>query len=873
MRSRLIKKVSIVDKNNSHAHDPQFQSHHGNGISRHFKPRQLAIYLLSGVAALGVAGVIAAALGYAYIMSLVPQTPSIDNLQQIRVMHPSVLYSANGTHLATFRQAYQEVVTLPQISRHALDALIATEDHRFYEHRGIDLKRTMAAIFHTASGKAQGGSTITQQLARNLFPEQIGRTRTLERKLKEMITAYRIERAYTKQQILETYLNTVPFLYSVVGVEMAARTYFGKAAAELDVLESATLIGMLKGTSYYNPILNPERAHARRNVVLRQMVKHNTLSEAEYQSLRDQPLRVELNRQADPAGIAPHFTAHLRKWLINWADENDFNLYADGLVIHSTLDDELQKAASEAVEKQAEVLQSIADVEWGRKSDSLLSQSPSAYVQMRKKIEPFKYFWSENAELENAFVTETPEFRKAVQSGQSESAALAKLKADAKFMAQLRSAKTRLEAGFVAIDPSSGEVKAWVGSRDFRQDQFDHVALAMRQPGSTFKPIVYGAALEQGMRPNRSYVDTEVEIVSVDGSIWKPTDMSGITGRSMSMREGLIFSKNTITAQVMLDTGLPNIIGLAEAVGINQSRLEAVPSLALGTSPVTLLEMVSAYSTIAQTGEYREPILIKRITDRHGNVLARFGAEPRRAMSRETAVELIDMMRGVVRQGTGQDVRNRFDIVADIAGKTGTTQHNTDGWFMLMHPDLVAGAWVGFNDARVTMRTDHWGQGGHNAVLVVGDFFRDTLKAKRINVKAQFPKPKRNPPLMVNAPTDDWAERPDRNNEMPPPGYGVITRSDGSSVIVGSQEAEPVKPPPATNPITAEALGRILTGMGRDPATGQQVGSGSNSAGSSGTSGNTASSAPVEERRRPARSEPPQTGRFPPYQYPETLRW
>lgn len=866
-----------MDPTDTHGDDQRYPPASATTTVKSTARPRLARYLLAGAAALGAAGVIGIALGYAYLMLLMPQLPAIDNLQQVRTMHPSVLYTADGKHLATFRQNYQEVVTLSQISPHALDALISTEDHRFYEHKGVDVKRTLAAVFHTAGGDAQGGSTITQQLARNLFPEEIGRTRSLERKLKEIITAIRIEQAYTKQQILETYLNTVPFLYNVVGIEMAARTYYDKAAAELDVLESATLVGMLKGTSYYNPVLNPERSLARRNVVLGQMVKHDRLSDAEYQALRERPLHVELNRQSDPPSSAPHFTAHLRKWLINWADENEYNLYADGLVIHSTLDDRLQQAATQAVEKQAQALQNIADVEWARESTALLSHTPGAYAQIRPKIKPFSYFWKEYADLENAFIAETAEYAKALKSGKSEAEALASLKANAEFISQLRENKSRLEAGFVAIDPSTGQVKAWVGSRDFGRDQFDHVALAMRQPGSTFKPIVYGAALEQGLRPNRSYQDSIVEILSVDGSIWKPTDMAGASGKTMSMREGLIFSKNTITAQVMLDVGLPSIISLAEAVGITQSRLEAVPSLALGTSPVTLLEMVSAYSTIAQTGQYHEPILISSITDRHGKVVAQFGTAPRRAMSEKTAVELIDMMRGVVRQGTGQEVKSRFNITADIAGKTGTTQNNTDGWFILMHPDLVAGAWVGFNDARVAMRSDYWGQGGHNAMLVIGDFFRDTLKAKRIDVKAQFPKPPRAPRLMVTAPADDWASRPNRDTETPPPGYGVITRSDGSSIIVGSQEVEPVTPPPPStgNPVTAEALGRILTGMGRNPATAQRDQTAATSSGNSGAGGSTASSIPEKktEKVAPERAAPAAGSKQFPSYYPESLRW
>jgi penicillin-binding protein 1A len=263
--------------------------------------------------------------------------------------------------------------------------------------------------------------------------------------------------------------------------------------------------------------------------------------------------------------------------------------------------------------------------------------------------------------------------------------------------------------------------------------------------------------------------------------------MTGSTGQLMSMREGLILSKNTITAQVLRDVGLPSVINLAKAVGVTQSKLDPVPSLSLGTSPVTLLEMASAYSTIARLGEYREPVMIRRITDRTGKVLAEFNVdklrERRRAMSEDTAVELIDMMRGVVKRGTGQTVKTQFGIVADIAGKTGTTQNNTDGWFMLMHPNLVAGAWVGFNDSRVTMRSDYWGQGGHNAALLIGDFFKDTLKSKLINVKAQFPKSKHPPPLMVQA--DDWPKQLDSAGQPLPPGHGVVTNRSGDTFVVG----------------------------------------------------------------------------------------
>ena len=696
--------------------------------------------LRRGALILGMAGAALGGLLFLYILILIPLTPSIQDLQQARTAQPSTILSADGVQLAAFNQGQQERIKLAQVSPFVIQALVSTEDHRFYQHHGVDFRRTAGAILQTLGGDAQGGSTITQQLARNLFPEEIGRSRNISRKLKEMVTAFKIERAYSKDQILETYLNTVPFLYNAFGIEMAARTYFNKSAAKLNVLESATLVGMLKGTHYYNPVLNAERSLERRNVVLGQMHKHGHLRDAQYKSLLKKPLRVRFHRQYEQSdNTETHFTAHVRKWLIEWADQNDYDLQLDGLIVHTTLDAGLQKAAMRAVERQADALQNIADVEWGQKEGGLISTSTDVYRGVRRQVAPFRYFWDTQGDLLDSFIRESAEYKQALEAGESAASAFKKLQADRKFIAQLRAAKTRLEAGFVALDPNNGEVRAWVGSRDFQRDQFDHVAQAERQPGSTFKPIVYGAALEKGFLPDRPYQDSVIDIRAADGSVWRPTDMSAASGKTMTMREGLIYSKNTITAQVMQDVGLPAIVKLAKAVGINQSKLTPVPSLALGTSPVTLLEMVSAYATIAAQGEYRKPAFIKSITDRKGNVLAAFETKSQRAMSAKSAVELIDMMRGVVKQGTGQAVRARFGIRADIAGKTGTTQNNTDGWFILMHPDLVAGAWVGFNDARVTMRSSYWGQGGHNAVLLVGDFYRSALNARLIDAKALFP--------------------------------------------------------------------------------------------------------------------------------------
>ena len=770
-----------------------------------------------------VAGVAIALILAGLVWTTIRETPDVDHLRTVRAVLPSVVLAADGSELTTLRSVQREWLPLEKMSRQVVHALVDTEDKRFYEHPGVDIRRTLAAAFYTANGDTQGGSTITQQLVRNLYPEEIGRARTVNRKLREIITATRIEQRYSKDEILETYLNTVPFLYNVYGIEMAARTYFGKSASDLDALEGATLVGMLKGTHYYNPVVNPERARSRRDLVLAQMVRADHLSDEEFQRLRGAPLRLNFQRQAEPTGSATHFTEYVRKWLADWAERNHRDLGAEGLVIQTTLDPKMQALAAEAVERQSKVLQAVADVEWGTASSRLLSKTPAAYEKMQGKVQPFRYLWTERDTLLDAFLRETPGFRRAV-AADGEAATLQKLKQDPAFIARLQQAKTRLEAGFLAMDPVSGEVRAWVGSRDFQRDQYDHVAQAERQPGSTFKPFVYGAALERGFTPERMYADGPVEIRLGDGRFWRPADMGGASGRQMSLRDGLVYSKNTITARVMQDVGVDDIVTLARAAGVKRSRLDAVPSLALGTSPVTLLEMVNSYGTIARGGAYREPVFIRSIKDREGRTLAEFSKPPVRVMSERTSTELIDMMRGVVSRGTGTAIKNQFQIVADIAGKTGTTQNNTDGWFILMHPDLVVGAWVGFNDARVTMRSDYWGQGGHNALLLVGDFFRAAMGRGMLDAKASFPRPERRAMMATAAPPavmDDQGEVvTTAQAALPPPTTSaniVVRRYAGGGVWAGDSHAAVMDD---TAPARSAAeVGAIMGDMGRDPAT------------------------------------------------------
>ncbi len=654
-----------------------------------------------------------------YVVILIPFTPSISNIRKVSSELPAQVLSADGRKLAEFKQSNREWVKLSDISPQVIDALIATEDHRFYQHFGLDWRRTASAAVNTFSGDRQGGSTLTQQLARNLYPEAIGRAPTLTRKIKEAITALKIEAVHSKDEILETYLNTVPFLYNAYGIEMAARTYFDTTADRLDALQSATLVGMLKGNSYYNPVLNPERALLRRNIVLAQMVKYQHLTPASFESLKKKPLRIDFERQIEPPGPAPHFARQLRKWLIVWADQNGYSIYGDGLVVRTTIDSRLQAAANQAVARQGKLLQNVANTAWGKRTA-----------------------WSREASLVQAFIRESPEYGAAVASGLTPEQASEGLAADKAFMQTLKQQKTLIQAGFLALDPDNGHVKAWVGSRDFEQDAFDHVQQARRQPGSTFKPFVYGEAFRQGASPSDTLIDQAVEIAVGGSEIWRPTDSTPPSGQPISLSDGLAYSKNTITAQLMQQVGPAKVAKLARNMGIRQSKLDPVPSLALGTSPVTLKEMVAAYGTIANGGGYLEPLLVTRIEDRDGRVIEEFSPEaPASALSRRVAYTLLDCMRGVIDRGTGSSIRSRYGIRADVAGKTGTTQDSTDGWFILMHRQLVAGAWVGFNDNRITLRSDYWGQGAHSALPIVGDFFASALRTRIIDPRIRFVAP------------------------------------------------------------------------------------------------------------------------------------
>ena len=692
--------------------------------------------------ALAVAFVILAIIPPAvviYALTVIPSAPTAEELRRQTAVQPSLVLAADGSELTQFQQDQRVWVPIEDVSSTFIDALLAVEDRRFYKHEGVDWRRAARAASRTARGRVEGGSTITQQLARNMFPDEIGRSVTVRRKLKEIITARRIERTHSKQEILEAYVNTVPFLYNAFGVEMAARTYFDVNADELNEVQSATLVGMLRGTSYYNPVRNPERSEQRRNLVLRMMGERGAIDPADVDSLRAEPLGLDFERQPAAPSEAPHFTRFVREWLAEWADRNGHDLFSDGLVIHTTLQPELQRAAEQAVRSRGQQLQDAAGAEWADASGH------------------FGAFWARNPALEERVIRRSQVFSDGVADGISERTMMDSIRTSPHMLDSLRNAATRLEVSFVAQEPRTGHIRAWIGSRDYYAQPLDHVWKTRRQPGSVFKPFVFAAALSRGFQPGDTFVDEQVTIQVDRNRTWRPRNAGGhYTGQPMTLTEALAYSKNTVTAQLMMEVGPTYVATTARDMGVRESRLEPNPALALGTSEVTLLELATAYATLAAGGQFNEPVPVTRVEDRNGRILAEFGSSGERAIPQDVAQVVTHMLQGAIDRGTGRRIRAEFGITADVAGKTGTSQNGADGWFMLMHPNLVGGAWVGFPEPSVTFRTNRHGQGSRNALLVVGDFFRDALPRVpdgRFETPARYREPD-----AIWARTDQWED-------------------------------------------------------------------------------------------------------------------
>lgn len=685
------------------------------------------IYGISGFIVLLCAG---------YLVFLLQGLPTIRELENPDTNIASEVRSRDGVVLDKYFTENRTWVPYSEISPHVINALISVEDHRFFEHWGIDMVRTLAIPINLIRGRAEGGSTISQQLARNLY-KKIGTAFSISRKLREIITAIQIEKNYTKREIIEMYLNTVEYSNSAFGIEAAARTHFNKSAKELSIPEAATLIGTLNAVYAYNPRINPDKSERRRNIVLLMMNRQHFISDEDYVHFTTDPIQLDYQPPSKSGRVSRYFGEYVRQRVTKWAEENGYDIYQDGLVIYTTIDSRLQHHAETALRTKLDSLQVLFEAEW-------TSRGSTEYMDR---------LWKQYPSFKDSFLEDTDEYKNGFQKYDTKIRleVLDKLKENKAFVDSVMRARTRLEAGFVAIDPTNGNVMAWVGGSDYANVQFDHVYQSRRQAGSTFKPFVYTVAIDNGYMPYFKFSKYPSTFRDRNGNIWNPKDAVVASGPDMvPLREALARSMNNVTVRLLpeiagvpgtnklweLDPAAQKIKDMAANLGIDMSRTPAYPSIALGTAEVTLLELTSAYTTFANKGVHIDPIAITRIEDKEGNILVEYAPDfKREVISPETAYIMVDMMRGVIRggdgyNGTGVRLRNVFGVRQDIAGKTGTTQNSADNWFIAMTPNLVMGSWVGGEDRRIRFPTDlaySIGQGARTALPIVGEFITSVI--------------------------------------------------------------------------------------------------------------------------------------------------
>jgi penicillin-binding protein 1A len=688
--------------------------------------------------------------------------PSLEVLENPKSEEASELYTADNTLLGKYWRENRSPVEYQQLSQNIVNALKATEDYRFEEHAGIDLRGMFRVLFKTLvlrQRSSGGGSTLSQQLAKNLFNTRSaayeGQLHKQNRKLglvinkiKEWITAIRIERSYTKNEILTMYLNTVDFGSNSFGVKVASNTFFSKEPDSLSVPEAAVLVGLLKAPTDYSPVTNPENSLERRNVVLRQMMKYGYLNEQQYQSYTKEPITLHYNVENQNQGYAPYFRTVLSEYLRYWCKQKGYDLYTDGLKIYTTLDSKLQKYGEQAVAEHMKYLQGQFFLHW---------KGRNPWVDEHGK------------EIKNfiiAAASRTPRFKALQKIYKKDTAAIVKELSKPvpmkiftwngerdtmmSFIDSVKYYKHFLQTGFLAMDPHSGHIKAWVGGINYKHFKYDHVKQGKRQPGSTFKPIVYATAMNVGYKPCDEVIDAPVTFpvgtADEPNKTWTPQNSEGeYTGNVYTLRKAMANSINSITAFMIKKVSPEAVVQMAQNLGI-QSTIEPVPALCLGVYDVSIYELVGAYSTFVNSGVYTEPFFIQRIEDKHGNLIQEFTPRTIEALDEETAYLMVHMLRGATEERGGTALGlHRYGVLGygnEIGGKTGTTQNNSDGWFVGITSKLVAGAWVGGEDRCIHFRSMDLGQGARMAMPIWGKFMQKIYDDSTTGIKREtFPRP------------------------------------------------------------------------------------------------------------------------------------
>ncbi|NBU35556.1 MAG: penicillin-binding protein [Bacteroidetes bacterium] len=649
--------------------------------------------------------------------------PDYEELRSIKQANATELISIDGKVLGRYFIENRVDVQFSEIPPFLIHALLATEDTRFFEHKGIDIRALFRVFFKSIllmDESSGGGSTLSQQLAKNLFPRKSYWLASMPvNKFREMITAQRLEKIYSKEELLNLYLNTVPFGGSIYGINVASQTFYGKKPTKLNIAEAALLIGMLKGPSLYNPVNHPERALNRRNTVLSQMVKYDYLTETDFQRLSSTSLNLRYNPQGRNTGLAAYFREYIRPELekivggIKKPDGNYYNLFTDGLRIFTTLDYYLQLFSEQAVKEQMPQIQANFFREWRNgkpwRSDAFL-------WNIAKQSDRYK-------QLENAGATQTEIEENFNRPIPMQMFAWNNSLSVERIISPLDSIKISLQilqAALLSLDPKSGAVRAWIGGNHFGYNQFDHVN-ANRQVGSIFKPIVYAAAIQEGLNPCTYYPNEQFSYPDYED--WKPENADNIYGGFYSMGGALSKSINTIAVQVLFATGIDEVREMGRALGIT-SNIPKAPSIALGSAELSLYEMTNVYATLVNKGIKSIPHYLLRIETKEGKVIYSAPQQKRvQAIDPYTSETLLPMLKSTVNSGTGSRLRSTFGLKMALAGKTGTTQNNSDGWFIGASPNLVTGVWVGASLPAIHFRTTASGQGAATALPIFGSYY------------------------------------------------------------------------------------------------------------------------------------------------------
>lgn len=681
-------------------------------------------------------------------IGLFGKLPDFEDLENPISNLASEIYTEDSVLLGNIYIDNRTNVQYGDISPNIVNALIATEDSRYYSHSGIDLRGTLRAMFFL--GSKGGGSTITQQLSKMMFHKKPQSTiARIFQKIKEYLIAVRLERSYTKEEIIALYLNQFDFVNHAVGINNASKVYFSKLPSELDIQEAAMLVGMLQNPSLYNPLRRAELTLGRRNTVLLQMKKADNITKAQFDSLVTLPLGIHHTKIDHIQGLAPYFRSILTEFLKDWAKNNrkldgsEYNIYKDGLKIYTTINSRMQKYAEEAVKEHLTEMQKIFFGQFKRfPSYKPWDETEGVRVLTQEiKIHPtYKALQKQKAskeEIDKAMNTKKIQ-RVFTWEGIKDS--------NISIIDSIKHHKMFLQTGFMATEPSTGSVKAWVGGINFEYFKYDHVNInTKRQVGSTFKPILYALAVDNGWSPCLRVPNVPVTIYTETGEPWTPKNAGGVPfGGDITLKKALAKSQNNIAAYLVKNLGPHALKEMAERMGVT-SKMDPVYSLSLGSADVSLTEMMTVYSTFVNGGFRTTPIFVTRIEDKNGNIIQSFPVNKSEVLSEQTAFIMLEMLKGVVTAGgTAARIKGSYEIPGDVAGKTGTTNNHTDGWFMGMTPNLMAGVWVGCNDPFLRFKELGYGAGGRAAMPIWALFFKKVFADNKLKMdkEATFFKPK-----------------------------------------------------------------------------------------------------------------------------------